>query len=193
MENRLETKQMSSNTLEIIQGLAQAAANAYDGAHDERFALDGQARSVGLRREEGCPILDSRVMDGFSVKFYGNKICINYQSDIKLKEVYAGKFEQDIERMLNQIKKFLMKEYKSITGKSVSLTKDGEIKILVQSTSRVRSFVQAYQHYKISGMDSEPYLEPSVDMTRDVTRKFLEQHSTKRPKNDKLKKGANKK
>ena len=193
MENRLETKQMSSNTLEIIQGLAQAAANAYDGAHDERFALDGQARSVGLRREEGCPILDSRVMDGFSVKFYGNKICINYQSDIKLKEVYAGKFEQDIERMLNQIKKFLMKEYKSITGKSVSLTKDGEIKILVQSTSRVRSFVQAYQHYKISGMDSEPYLEPSVDMTRDVTRKFLEQHSTKRPKNDKLKKGAYKK
>jgi len=26
---------MSSTTLEIIQGLSQAAANAYDGAHDE--------------------------------------------------------------------------------------------------------------------------------------------------------------
>ena len=43
-----------ATTLEIIQGLAQAAANAYDGAHDERFSLDGQARKVGLRREEGC-------------------------------------------------------------------------------------------------------------------------------------------
>jgi len=193
MENRLETKQMSSNTLEIIQGLAQAAANAYDGAHDERFALDGEARPVGLKREEGCPILDSRVMDGFSVKFYGPKICINYQSDIKLKEVYGGKFEQDIERMLNEIKKFLMKEYKVITGKSVTLTKDGEVKVMVQSTSRVRSFVQASQHYKISGMDAEPYLEPSVDMTRDVTRKFLEQHSTKRPKNEYIKKNDNKK
>ena len=75
---------MSSNTLEIIQGLAQAAANAWDGAHDERFTLDGQVRKVGLNREEGCPIMDKRVVDGFSVKFYGNKVCINYQSDIHL-------------------------------------------------------------------------------------------------------------
>ena len=68
-----------SNILEIIQGLSQAAANAYDGAHDERFSLDGQVRKVGLRREEGCPIMDQRVNDGFGVKFYANKICIKYQ------------------------------------------------------------------------------------------------------------------
>ena len=87
-----------STTLEIIQGLAQAAANAYDGAHDERYSLDGQAHKVGLRREEGNPITDKRVNDGFSVKFYGSRICINYQSDIRLKEIHAGKFEQEIER-----------------------------------------------------------------------------------------------
>ena len=40
---------MSKETLEIIQGLSQAAANAYDGSHDERFSLDGQARQVGLQ------------------------------------------------------------------------------------------------------------------------------------------------
>ena len=28
---------MSSTTLEIIQGLSQAAANAYDGSGDERY------------------------------------------------------------------------------------------------------------------------------------------------------------
>ncbi len=95
--------------LEIIQGLAQAAANAYDGTHDERFSLDGQVRKVGLQREEGCPIMDKRVNDGFSVKFYGSKLCINYQSDIRLKDVHGGKFEQDIARQLNEIKKFLQK------------------------------------------------------------------------------------
>jgi hypothetical protein len=180
--------------LEIIQGLAQAAANAYDGTHDERFSLDGQIRKVGLKREEGCPIMDSRVNDGFSVKFYGSKICINYQSDIRLKDVHGGKFEQDITRQLNEIKKFLQKEYKAVTGNSVTLTSDGEPKILVQSTSRVRSFVQAYQHYKISGVKEEPILDPAVEDSRKITRKFIEQFkAAKRPNNEFIKKGDNEK
>ena len=180
--------------LEIIQGLAQAAANAYDGAHDERFSLDGQARKVGLQREEGCPIMDSRVNDGFSVKFYGSKLCINYQSDIRLKDVHGGKFEQDITRQLNEIKKFLQKEYKAVTGNSVTLTSDGEPKILVQSVSRVRSFVQAYQHYKISGVKEEPIMDPAVEDNRAITRKFLEQFkAAKRPNNEYIKKSDNEK
>ena len=69
-----------SNILEIIQGLAQAAANSYDGAHDERFVRDGEVKKVGLSREEGCPIMDKRVMDGFNVKFYGNLMCLSYMS-----------------------------------------------------------------------------------------------------------------
>lgn len=183
-----------STTLEIIQGLAQAAANAWDGAHDERFALDGQVRKVGLKREEGCPIMDKRVNDGFSVKFLGNGICINYQSDILLKDVHQSKdFEGDIVRQLEEVKKFLQKEYKAITGKSVTLTADGEPKVLVQSTSRVRSFVQGYQHYKISGVKEEPILEPAIENSRSMTRKFLEQFSDKRPQNDKRKKGDNEK
>jgi hypothetical protein len=175
---------MSSNTLEIIQGLAQAAANAYDGNHDERYASDGKARKIGLRREEGDPILDSRVMDGFKVKFSGDSICIIYQSDIKLKEVYSGNFETDMERMLNEIKKFLQKEYKAITGKSITLKKgDDEAQILVQSTSRVRSFVQAYQWYKINKLDSEPVGSPSEDKTDKAIRDFLALNSNKKPKN----------
>ena len=178
---------MSSTTLEIIQGLAQAAANSYDGAHVERYSHDGVARTAGLRREEGCPIMDKRVMDGFSVSFYGNKMCIKYQSDIFLREVYANDFDSEMERRLNEVKKFLQKEYRAITGKSVSLTAEGEAKVLVQSTSRVRSFVQAYQHYKISGIDEIPLLDPAIEQSREVTRKFLEQFSDKRPPNDKRK------
>ena len=180
---------MSSNTLEIIQGLAQAAANSYDGAHDERYSSDGKARKIGLRREEGDPILDPRVMDGFKVKFSGDSMCIHYQSDIKLKEVYAGGFEDEMGRRLNSIKKFLQKEYKAITGKSVSLTKpEGEeMNVLVQSVSRVRSFVQAYCWYKIGKVDSEPILSPSEGKVDKAIRDFLSLSSKKKPKNVKRK------
>ncbi len=184
---------MSNTTLEIIQGLSQAAANAYDGAHDKRFSYDGEERSMGLKREEGCPINDSRVMDGFKVRFYGDSMILSYQSDVLLKEVYTGRFVQDIESMLNQIKGFLQKEYRKVTGKSVSLTSKGEPNILVQSVSRVRSWVEAQQHFKIGGIEAMPILEPSVDATRDVTRKFLEQFSDKRPQNDTRKKSDNQK
>ena len=52
---------------EIVQGLSQAAANAYDGALTE----DGEPVTAGLAREDGDPLLDKRVLDGFKVKFYG--------------------------------------------------------------------------------------------------------------------------
>lgn len=183
-----------ATTLEIIQGLAQAASRAYDGAHMENYNDDGRARIAKLQREEGDPILDRRVMDGFKVRFSGPNLIISYQSEIKLKEVYAGGFENEIDRRLNEIKKFLQKEYKAITGKSVTLTADGEPKVLAQSTSRVRSFVQAYQHYKIRGVKEEPILDPAVENSRSITRKFLEQVKTaKRPSNEFIKKGDNQK
>ena len=164
----------NSNMLEIVQGLAQAAANAYDGAHDERLVRDGEVKKVGLRREHGCAIMDKRVIDGFKVKFYGDSLCINYQSDIKLKEVYAGGFESDIESMINEIKSFLQKEYKVITGKGVTLTPKGEPEILVQSVSRVRSFVNAYQHFKISRLKMDPILAPSEKKEDNLVKEFLQ-------------------
>ena len=177
---------MSSNTLKIVQGIAQAAANAYDGSHDERYAADGKARKIGLNREEGDPILDKRVIDGFKVKFSGDAMCIVYQSDIMLKDIYAGGFEAEMDRKINDIKKFLQKEYKAITGESVIITpvKDEEIKVLAQSVSRVRSFVQAYRWFKISGVDSEPILTPSEDRVDKSIRDFLSLNSKKRPSND---------
>ena len=82
----------------------------------------------------------------------------------------------------------MQKEYRAITGNSVTLKADGEVEILVQSTSRVRSFVQAYQHYKISGIKDIPIMDPAVEASREVTRKFLDQFSDKRPSNDTRKK-----
>jgi len=182
---------MSSNTLEIIQGLAQAAANGWDGAHDPRFTLDGEEHKVGLKREEGCPIMDKRVNDGFAVRFSANTICITYQSDVRLKDATDPKFEQEVERMLNEVKKFLQKEYKKITGSGVTLTKQGEPLLNFISLSRVRSFVKAHQYYKISGVDAEPIYDTARTAENIVIKKFLAQHSTKRPQNVTYKKGAN--
>ena len=163
----------NSNMLEIIQGLAQAAANAWDGSHDGRFTIDEEETKVGLRREEGCPIVDSRVIDGFNVGFYGDMMCVGYQADIKLKEVYAGGFEQEMESTMTDIKNFLQKEYKKITGKSVSLKEEGEIDVLVQSTSRVRTFVQAKMHYKVGGMKMDPIIAPSEKKEDNVIKEFI--------------------
>ena len=53
--------------------------------------------------------------DGFSVKFYANRMCLSYQSDVLLKDVYANNFAGEIDRQMNEIKKFLQKEYHSFT------------------------------------------------------------------------------
>ena len=174
---------------EIVQGLSQAAANAYDGALDE----NGEMLEAGLQREEGNPILDKRVMDGFNVKFYGDKMCLSYQSDVQLKEVYATGFETDIERRVADIAKFLKKEYKKITGNAVTLTKEGEIDVRVENSSRVRSWVTAKMHYKIGGLDESMEIEaPSEDTVEASWKKFLDLGGWqgKRPDNDTRKKGS---
>ena len=137
---------------EIVQGLSQAAANAYDGALGE----DYEPEKPGiLRREEGDALIDQRVMDGFNVKFYGNMMCLTYQSELQLKEFYANGFEGEIDQRITDIAGWLKKEYKKITGNSVSLTEEGEVDVMVQNTSRVRTWVQAKKHYKVGGLTKE--------------------------------------
>tara|TARA_R100000900_G_scaffold141565_2_gene122695 strand:- start:503 stop:1045 length:543 start_codon:yes stop_codon:yes gene_type:complete len=174
---------------EIVQGLAQAAANAYDGA----LGADDMPLAAGLRREDGNPILDKRVMDGFNVKFYGDMMCLSYQSEVLLREVYASGFEDDIERQLAEIVKFLKKEYKSITGRAVTLSEVGEADIRVESTSRIRSWVIAKKHYKIGGLSPEMNdRQPSEDTVDAKFRSFLDLGGLgTRPDNDKRTKSKN--
>ncbi len=77
----------NSEMLKVVQGLAQAVSDIKANGHDERYAYDGEARSAGLKREEGDIMLDKRSNDGFSVRFVGNMMCIMYQSDIQLKDI----------------------------------------------------------------------------------------------------------
>jgi hypothetical protein len=175
---------------EIVQGLSQAAANAYDGALGE----NDEPLVAGLRREDGNPLLDKRVMDGFNVRFYGDMMCLSYQSEVMLKEVYANGFETEIEQRLADIASFLKKEYKKITSNSVTLTEEGEVEMRVESSSRIRSWITAKKHYKIGGLDKEMGIEqPSEECLEGGWKTFLEQGGWgKRPENDKRKKGSEK-
>lgn len=176
-----------ASVLDVVRGLAQAAANAYDGALDE----NGDLLKVGLKREEGDPILDQRIIDGFRVKFHGNMLLLCYQSEIKLKEVHANGFESDVERQINEVVKFLKKEYRKITGDNVTLTPEGEIDVKVESLGRHRSWVKAYKAYKIGGIEEVVTVgEASEDRLEAGYRSFLEQGGFlgKRPDNDTRKK-----
>jgi len=137
---------------DIIQGISQAAANAYDGSQYERYSYDGEEKKIGLKREEGDPILDSRVMDGFSVRFHGDKLIVGYQSEMLLKDLHNQKVEDEIEQMFSKIASFLRKEYKKITKNSIQLTSAGDATILLQNMSRIRTWVQASKIYKIGGL-----------------------------------------
>jgi len=121
-----------ATVLDIIKGISQAAANAYDGSHDERYTADGEEKKMGLRREEGDSVLESREIDGFKDK---------------------NRFENTITANINDIANYLKREYKKITGDSLSLTKEGDPDIMVQHISNVRSTCQANCMYKIGGLD----------------------------------------
>jgi len=149
-----------NNIIDIVNGISQAAANAYDGALDDK----GEPLKVGLKREDGNPILDKRVIDGFNVTISGNILILKYQGEILLKDVYKGDFEGEIAQRLQDIVSYLKKEFKKITGKSLTLSKeDKEPDVLVQSLSRIRSWVQATQKFKIGGIPDEPKMGDTVE------------------------------
>jgi len=171
---------------EIVQGIHQAAANAYDGSHDKRYSSDGEEHKAGLKREEGDVIVDSRVMDGFNVRVTGNKLVLSYHAEIKMKEFHDNSFEDDVESTLNDVVKFLKKEYKKVTGNTLSLSAEGKTSIHAQSMSRVRNWVQATKTFKIGGMkDVESVGEPSEERLDSAIKDFLElgRDKAKKPQN----------
>jgi hypothetical protein len=176
-----------ATVLEIVRGLSQAAANAYDGALDE----NGEPLKIGLNREDGHPIIDSRVMDGFKVRFAADQLVVTYQGESLVKEMHPrNQFENEIEAKFSDIAKFLKKEYKKITKNSVSLTEVADADILVQSMSRKHTWVQATKQYKIGGLEEVASVRQSSDRSELMSyekkfQDFLALSSDKRPSNDK--------
>lgn len=140
-----------ATTLEIINGISQVLANTYDGALDE----SGEPVKIGLRREEGNPLLDTRIMDGFGAHISGDRLHIKYHAEIPLKEVHSNGFEGEMESMVEKVKSFLQKEFKKVAKGTLSLSDPSEVDVLVEYISRIRCSVKVHKSYKIGGTDAE--------------------------------------
>ena len=142
-----------ADIMDVLRGISQAASLAYDGAHDERQVLDGEVKTAGLKREKGDLNLEARVMDGFKVRLSGPNLILTYHSETKLKDVHdSNRFESDCEQHLADIVKYLKKEYKKVTGNTLTLTMDQKPDIKVEYMSNIRCWVIATCSYKIGGL-----------------------------------------
>jgi hypothetical protein len=169
---------------DIVKGINQAAANAYDGSHDARFTTKDKDDLIGLKREKGCAINDSRVMDGFNVRMSGPKLIVSYQSEMPMSSFHNTKLDQEMEQTFADIVKFLKREYKNLTGDTLTLTADGPCDLLLQNMSKIRTWVQCSKVYTVGNMkDVLPVGEPSEDRLEDNFRRFLDQSTDKKPEN----------
>jgi hypothetical protein len=160
-----------ADLMEVIKGISQVMANTYDGARDEK----GEPIKAGLRREDvpAFTSCDCRLLDGFRarVTHYSDKnnsfpcLIVSYQSEIKLEEAHKPGFNDDVEEHIAEALKYLKKEFKKVTGKELSVEKHGDMKMLVEELSKIRTQVTAQCHYKIGGVDM-PKLEDKKDVER---------------------------
>ena len=174
-----------STTMEIIDCISQVVSNTYDGALDE----SGEPVKIGLRREEGNPLVDPRIMDGFGAHVSGNRLHIKYHAEIPLREVHANDFEGEMESMVEKIKSFIQKEYKKVKKKSLSLSQPSEVDVLVEYISRIRCSVKVHKCYEIGALGSEDNNPESDEKLDDATKKWLALGGLggPRPKNEKIK------
>jgi hypothetical protein len=139
-----------ANILDVVQTIQNiVATKGYDGALDE----EGNPVKIGLKREVDNVVNDSRLVDGFGVRFQGDKMILSYSSECNIKQVQKTNFENMVEQHITDIISFIQKEYRGAAGKNLSLTKEGETDILVQKMSNFRTWFQSSCIYKIGGTE----------------------------------------
>lgn len=135
---------MALTVYQVVQGISQAIANKHHGALDEK----GNIQEIGLKREEQ-PIRDQKVMDGFGVVLHGDKLIIKYHSVEPIRELHQKKFEKEVERRINDIKNYIVKEFSKHTGSALRLKEAGELSVLVETSNRVKAMVKAVMGYEV--------------------------------------------
>jgi hypothetical protein len=147
---------MALTVYQVVQGISQAIANKHHGAIDE----NGELVEIGLKREEQ-PIRDQRVMDGFGVVLHGDKLILKYHSVEPIRELHQKKFEKEIERRINDIKNYIVKEFSKHTGSSLRLKEVGELSVLIETSNRVKAMVKAVMGYEVLNLKEVSPVEPS--------------------------------
>jgi hypothetical protein len=180
---------------ELVRGIKQAAANAYDGASDK----DGKPVKAGLERE--MDLIDPRTLrtiDGFTVKVCSsNTLCVTYHLQMMARHKLAAlenKLQEEIEERIKEIVAYLKKEFKNITGSTLNLKMKGEVTYEVEAVSMVRTNLKGVCNYEISSVEDPREEKDSLrDDTEKETNKFLavgkdKYTGVKKPQNDSRKK-----
>ena len=95
---------MSQKIVDVLRGISQVAGSMYDGATDE----SGEPINIGLKREEGNPLLDRRVIDGCSLRCSGKTLQVSYHSELLLKDVYAKDLQSELEQTMSDIVSYFL-------------------------------------------------------------------------------------
>ena len=169
-----------ATVMDIIQGLSQVAANSYDDMCEEK--------ETGLKRDQEVGIRDKRVIDGFKMRLHsGNKLCVMYTTEVLLSDVMQKeKYKDTLHQNVSDVVSFIKKEYKKVTGNSLSLTeiKNMEPELEMMQTSRVRVEAKLTCHYEVGGLEELAKEDPHREKMHSKFKKWLEQSSDKRPEND---------
>lgn len=169
------------NTYDVIKAISQIVGEkGYDGARHK----DGSKVEIGLKREEGNPLIDKRVMDGFGVRFSADKLIISYQAEILLSDIYKGSLENDVDAKIEEVASFIKKEFKKETGSGLNLKAVGEVQVRAENTSRVRYFVTAHKMYEIGSLKVDPVHGPARDSIEASFKSYLESGKAPKAKND---------
>lgn len=118
------------------------------GAYNEK----GELIEIGLRREKEKSPFKVRTMDAFNVRVSGNKLMLTLHSDMLASDYHDKKFKENVMATVSDILSWLKKEYKRLSGETLSLSEAGEPDIEVSNTSRIRSFFVAKCFYKIGNI-----------------------------------------
>lgn len=161
---------MAEELMDIIKGIGQVMAQTYDGALDS----EGKPIKSGLKREEKIDFRkERRLLDGFKARMCSHTdndesfpcVIISYHSELKLEAAHSKKLEGDTEEHIAEAVKYLKREFKKVTGKELNLRKYGEMRLNTEQTSRIRTFVTAQCHYRITEV-SFPKSEQKEDTKR---------------------------
>ena len=144
---------------------------------------DGSGAEIGLKREQGDPIIDSRVMDGFSARINGSQLIINYHSMMTAADFHSKKdpalaLKQNLKDTFDNIEKFLKTEVGKLNVGKLRLKQIGEDDALIQYLNRNRYNCVAKRVYDILGVDAEaPKSEKQRRHKDEVMKSFIKEYS----------------
>jgi hypothetical protein len=142
---------MANKSIEIVQAISNAVHNKHHGARGDKQEW---------RRSDDPKELV--MLDGFNVKFAGDKLIVSYNSEESFANSHDPKFERKIEETLDNVASYIKNEYKKYATGTLRLKEIGEANVLVETMNRRTIKVTASKVYEITNLkDVEGSREPS--------------------------------